>query len=100
MLTQPHCLKSTLGALAVATILALTALTLTLAVALTALALDLVGQFEDLDVVEMNLVAVILQEDMAFSTVAEVRPVLIFAIGHESVPFLVVAIVLKQLSAV
>ena len=43
LLTQPHYLKSTLATLAVATILALAALTLTLAVALTSLALDLVG---------------------------------------------------------
>lgn len=100
MLTQPHCLSLTLAGLAIAAILALTALTLTLAVALTTLILGLVGQFTNLYVLEVNLIAVVLQEDMAFSTIAEIWPILVLAIGHEGIPFLIVAVVFEQLRAV
>ena len=38
----------------------------------------------------------VLQQDMAFGGIAEIRPVLVLAVGHEGVPHLVVALVLEE----
>ena len=52
----------------------------------------LVGQLTDLDVLEVDFIAVVLQEDVAFGSVAEIGPVFVLAVGHEGVPLLVVGV--------
>ena len=42
----------------------------------------------------------ILQEDVAFGGITEIRPVFVLAVGHEGVPLLVVAVVLEEFYAV
>lgn len=72
---------------------------LTASAALTGL-VGLVGQLADLDVLEADGVAVVLQEDVALGLVAEVGPVAVFAVGHEGVPLLRVALIFEELDVV
>lgn len=53
-------------------------------------------EFLYLDVAVPHLIAVVLQEDMTFCSIAEVGPILVFAVSHKGIPHLVVAIVLKE----
>ena len=57
-------------------------------------------EFADQDVAVADFVAVVLKEDVALAVVAEVFPVLVFAVGYKSVEHLVVAVVFEHRDAV